>query len=342
MGKDMKDLLLFDLGHFGESYWRSEEVGEKRLNFFIGLVTAVAAGLAAFVGSEVASKNPGLVAGVTSMALAGLLVVGLATYLRILKRNDVTDEYIDVLKYLRKSYVDLEKPGSPEICYRLPLSTKPRSVLSGGQTTMVAAINCVVIACALAIAWPHPTPKLVAVACGFSAGVVLHLAARRLRQLLLHRDAPRSAEFFRASVGAMITDGQGYLLAFERKDKPGSRQFMQGGIEKGESPLEALEREIGEESGIRMEELEPLAEFPGLLTYELPPEHRSKKTGLGQTQRWFLLSYKPGKQGIELPAESEFRSCEWMTFEQLFASGKVVDFRRDVYSRLRQEFGDKV
>ena len=172
-------------------------------------------------------------------------------------------------------------------------------------------------------------------------GVGLHLAIRRIRKVGVRQEAPPRSEFYRASVGVVITDGQGNLLVFQRKDKPGNWQFIQGGIEEGEDPLDALERETKEESGIRILNLELLSEYPGLLAYELPPEHRSKKTGRGQTQHWFLLKHEPGKQEIKLPPESEFRASEWMTFQQLLPDG-VVGFRQEVYSKLMEEFRDKV
>jgi hypothetical protein len=41
------EFLLAELEHFGQSLWRNEEVGEKRFNFFLTLVTAVISGLVA-------------------------------------------------------------------------------------------------------------------------------------------------------------------------------------------------------------------------------------------------------------------------------------------------------
>ena len=43
------DLLLAEHSYFADSFWRSEEVGEKRVNFFITLVTAVLTVLIALV-----------------------------------------------------------------------------------------------------------------------------------------------------------------------------------------------------------------------------------------------------------------------------------------------------
>ena len=48
----MTELLLHDLDHFGESLWRNEETGEKRFDFFLTLVTAVAGGLVTLATAE--------------------------------------------------------------------------------------------------------------------------------------------------------------------------------------------------------------------------------------------------------------------------------------------------
>ena len=40
-----KELLLADFKYFADSFWKSEEVGEKRVTVFITLVTAVLAAL---------------------------------------------------------------------------------------------------------------------------------------------------------------------------------------------------------------------------------------------------------------------------------------------------------
>lgn len=340
MPNDIKNLLLSDLKHFGESLWRNEEVGEKRVNFLLGLVTAVAAGLAALARSELAAERPTDVADATVAVLAGLLVVGVATYLRILKRNEVTDEYKSVVDYLREEYV---KAAGAKSRYELPFAGKGRSLWSGGLTTLVAAINSIIVAYIVAFEskFEFAGSKPLMCVCGFALGVGLHVAIRRIREVAVRQEALPRSEFYRASVGAVITDGQGNLLVFQRKDEPGNWQFIQGGIEEGEDPLDALERETKEESGIRILNLELLSEYPGLLAYELPPEHRSKKTGRGQTQQWFLLKHEPGKQAIKLPPESEFRASEWMTFRQLLPD-EVVGFRQDVYSKLMEEFGDKV
>jgi hypothetical protein len=120
---DEKDLLLADLDHFGESLWRNEEVGEIRLSFFIGVVTAVATGLV-WLSRDVAGGQDlgsGELSLIGSAALAVLLVLGLLSYLRMLQRNAVSDEYKETMHEIRRRYALL----CPSLAgYRVPPERK--------------------------------------------------------------------------------------------------------------------------------------------------------------------------------------------------------------------------
>lgn len=141
------DLLIADLEHFGESLWRNEEVGEKRFNFFITLVTAVIAGLVAFHTSD-AQLDPPTMKAVTNGALIALLVLGLLTYMRMLQRNRVTDQYQRTLKYIRQKLADLNH--LPEYKVPQPLDTGIRKWFRGGLAETVGAIDSVLL-CTLLI-----------------------------------------------------------------------------------------------------------------------------------------------------------------------------------------------
>src|ERR1043166_5390864 len=98
-------------------------------------------------------------------------------------------------------------------------------------------------------------------------------------------------EYFRAGAGAVILNTHGLVLALERKKIPEAWQLPQGGLERGEDPLAAVLREIGEETGISREELALLGDEPALLAYELPLNMRSEKTGRGQANYWFCFRF---------------------------------------------------
>lgn len=144
------------------------------------------------------------------------------------------------------------------------------------------------------------------------------------------------SQFFRASVGAVIVNSKGEVLALERSDTPGAWQFPQGGIDDGEEPLAATLREVREETGIAPDSLRLIRQHPQLLSYELPLEWRTPKVGRGQTQRWFLFRYLPASGLITLPSPGEFRDWRWMEFMELMPL--VADFRQELYWALAREF----
>ena len=140
---------------------------------------------------------------------------------------------------------------------------------------------------------------------------------------------------FRAGVGAVILNKSGKVLGFERKDIPGAWQFPQGGLE-DETPLEAVKREIHEETGIEANDLELLSTASKLLAYELPPEARIQKMWRGQVQYWFLFQFTGQDEAITLGDQKEFSAWQWMSMQTL--TNKVVSFKRPVYQELVKDF----
>lgn len=143
-------------------------------------------------------------------------------------------------------------------------------------------------------------------------------------------------------MGIVVVREDGQVLAFERIDRPGQWQLPQGGLDIGEEPLEAALRELQEETGIAPPRVEPVAELPGWLAYELPPERRRRKTGRGQVQRWFRFRFLGTDSDIDLrPAEGgrqEFGDFRWMRLPELVDLAWPV--RRPIYEALAEEWPD--
>lgn len=139
---------------------------------------------------------------------------------------------------------------------------------------------------------------------------------------------------FRAGVGIAVFDAGGRVLALERSAVPGGWQLPQGGIEDDEEPVDALWRELREETGLTRDDVRVIAELPEWLGYELPAEYRSAKTGRGQVHKWFLLRASdddiPVRTGTT--PDSEFRAWRWIDLAEL--AEQTVAFRRPVYRRL--------
>ncbi len=140
--------------------------------------------------------------------------------------------------------------------------------------------------------------------------------------------------FFRASAGACVVDANGSVLALRRRGAPdGAWQMPQGGIESGETPREAVLRELYEEAGLTEADVTVEDELPQWLVYELPVAYRNTKVGWGQAQTWLRLRVHAG--AAVRPDGLEFDAFEWLAPAELMQ--RAVAFRRPVYERVFAE-----
>ncbi len=111
-------------------------------------------------------------------------------------------------------------------------------------------------------------------------------------------------------------------------------QMPQGGIDKGEDPLEAAYRELYEETGIRTVTL--LAEARDWINYDLPPQLIGiglKGKFRGQTQRWFAFRFEGDESEIAINPPPgghapEFDAWEWKPMEEPARADRSVQAGR--------------
>ncbi len=316
--------LIEEYKHFSESFWKNEELGERRLNFYMTLYTAVLAGI---VGLITSNSDPFQFKSIVSFALLGVLIFGIFTYLRMIKRDKVTEEYKRIIKHLRQQIWSATSEDASK--YSLPFNPNPKRILKGGLVETVSVMNSLLIAIICGL-WIGYGEGWVVILISFLIAFGLHIGhAWRSKAKTL-------TQSFRASVGALITNGSGKVLAFERRDHDHSWQLPQGGIEEGEEPEEAIYRELEEETGLKASALGAPRKFPGLLSYELPKKYRTQKTGRGQTQYWYAFDLKEPNPKIKLGEEGEFQKWMWMDMEELISYS--VEFRVEIYRALKKEW----
>ncbi|MEJ2515001.1 MAG: RNA pyrophosphohydrolase [Gammaproteobacteria bacterium] len=146
---------------------------------------------------------------------------------------------------------------------------------------------------------------------------------------------------FRANVGIVLTNEDGRVFWAGRAGRPGW-QFPQGGIAPGESPREAMFRELEEEIGLVPEDVCVLGCTRGWLRYRLPRRyirHHSRPLCIGQKQRWFLLKLTAGEERFrfDLGEKPEFDRWRWVSWWE--PVNQVIYFKRRVYVRALKEFG---
>ena len=142
----------------------------------------------------------------------------------------------------------------------------------------------------------------------------------------------------RIGVGAIVLNNKNKIFVGKRKDNPVNKwQMPQGGINKNENFLDAMKRELNEETSIKS--IQILKELDGWFQYELP----KKLVGIiwkgkfrGQKQKWFVVKFTGEESEINLKTEHpEFIEWKWVEMDEL--PKIIVDFKKDVYEKLLLE-----
>jgi len=153
-----------------------------------------------------------------------------------------------------------------------------------------------------------------------------------------------TSQTFRANVGIAVARADGFVLALERIDQPDRWQMPQGGLNVGEEPVDASLRELQEETGLRREHVELVAEHPGWLAYELPPARRRNERARGQVQKWFLYRFLGSDGDIDFTPpkgeRQEFKDYRWMDLTELAEA--MWEVKRPIYRALVDEWAERL
>ena len=141
------------------------------------------------------------------------------------------------------------------------------------------------------------------------------------------------AEGFRANVGIIVFRDSGEVL-WARCTRNRGWQFPQGGIDIGETAEEALYRELHEEVGLGVGDVQLIGRTGGWLRYRLPHRYqrqRSTPRCIGQKQVWFLLRLTAAETAIRLDAvdHPEFDHWRWVSWWHPLSD--IIFFKRRVY-----------
>jgi len=155
----------------------------------------------------------------------------------------------------------------------------------------------------------------------------------------MSKNIPLLKRPYRSCVGLMVFNKIGQVFCGQRLgNKAEAWQLPQGGIDEGETPIEAGFRELKEETSIV--NVEFVSEYPEWLNYDIPlPLANTLWEGKfrGQTQRWLLFSFTGIDNEINInTSHPEFKNWEWINPTQLPL--KAISFKQEIYSKINKAF----
>ena len=142
----------------------------------------------------------------------------------------------------------------------------------------------------------------------------------------------------RVGVGVILLNQENKIFVGKRKDNPVDKwQMPQGGVDENENFLNAMKRELFEETSVK--NIEVLKELEGWFEYELPKNLLGKiwkGKFRGQKQKWFIAKFIGGEAEINLKTTNpEFIEWKWVKIDSL--PNIIVDFKKNVYEKLLVE-----
>jgi len=153
----------------------------------------------------------------------------------------------------------------------------------------------------------------------------------------------KAPDRYRPNVGLALFHRQGLVFLGKRYGAEGPYQWQmpQGGVDRGETPLEAAHRELEEEIGVPPTLIDLLEETSDWLYYDFPSNIRSKMKQrgryLGQRQKWFAFRFKGRDADIRLDTHTpEFSDWRWAPLES--APELVIPFKRPTYEEVARRF----
>ena len=142
----------------------------------------------------------------------------------------------------------------------------------------------------------------------------------------------------RSGVGIIVLNKKNKVFVGKRKDNPGDRwQMPQGGIDVGENYIDAMKRELIEETSIR--NIKIIKQIEQTYQYQLPDNLIGiiwKGKFRGQKQKWFITRFLGNDNEININTKyPEFIDWKWIDPKTL--PNVIVNFKKDLYLNLLKE-----
>ena len=144
---------------------------------------------------------------------------------------------------------------------------------------------------------------------------------------------------YRPNVGIILANSRN-LVFWGKRIKEHAWQFPQGGIKAGESPEQAMFRELGEEIGLDSQHVRILGRTRDWLRYDVPANwvRRDWRANYrGQKQIWYLLRMLGRDCDVKLRGNGKPEFDAWRWHDYWVPVEAVIEFKRDVYQQALTE-----
>lgn len=142
---------------------------------------------------------------------------------------------------------------------------------------------------------------------------------------------------YRPNVGIMLVDKNRRILAGEAINYQNEWMMPQGGMDQGETTVQAMQRELYEETSILPEQTQLIKEHNKWLSYQFrKPLKKEGIVYIGQRQKWFLLEYNGLLPDATKTQDQEFTQFDWVTPQWLIDN--TTQFKAEVYKIIFAEF----
>jgi putative (di)nucleoside polyphosphate hydrolase len=140
---------------------------------------------------------------------------------------------------------------------------------------------------------------------------------------------------YRPNVGIVLLNANNQVF-WGKRIRQHSWQFPQGGIDPGETPEQAMYRELWEEVGLQQEHVQLIGRTKDWLRYHVPEQWVRREwrgTYKGQKQIWFALRLLAKDHAVNLRATHKPEFDAWRWADYWVDLDSVIEFKRDVYDK---------
>ena len=138
---------------------------------------------------------------------------------------------------------------------------------------------------------------------------------------------------YRPNVGIILCSADNKVL-WGRRSRRDGWQFPQGGMQREESPEQAMYRELKEEVGLDPSHVKIVGRTHDWLRYDLPESmlnSNPRSEFRGQKQIWFLLRFLGKDSDVVLDGGDKPEFDAWCWTGYWDAADDIIAFKRTVY-----------